>query len=186
MQDKIKKEIEESIEAKKRLPVKDIEDAAKLITAAIKSDRKILLCGNGGSAADCQHIAGELVGRFKKERKALPAISLATDTSILTALTNDYGGEVIFARQVEALGAEGDVLIAFSTSGTSPNILRAVEAARKKRMKVVGFTGSKGGKLKAASDVCIMAASDDTPRIQECHITAAHIICGLVEDSTSS
>jgi D-sedoheptulose 7-phosphate isomerase len=183
MQEIIRKQIEASIEAKRKLPVKDIEDAAKLITAALKSGRKVLLCGNGGSAADCQHIAGELVGKFKKERKALPAISLTTDTSILTALTNDYGGDVIFSRQVEALGQEGDVLVAMSTSGTSPNILRAAEAARKKRMKVVGFTGQSGAKLKAASDVCIMAASDDTPRIQESHITAAHIICGLVEDA---
>jgi D-sedoheptulose 7-phosphate isomerase len=185
MQEIIRKQIEASIDAKKKLPVKDIEDAAKLVISALKSNHKILLCGNGGSAADCQHVAGELVGRFKKERAAWPAIALSTDTSILTALTNDYGGDIIFSRQIEALGQEGDILVAISTSGTSPNIIKAVEAAKKKKMKVIGLTGSKGARLKGLSDVCIMAASDDTPRIQECHITAAHIICGLVEDSLS-
>ncbi|MFH0863366.1 MAG: D-sedoheptulose 7-phosphate isomerase [Candidatus Altiarchaeota archaeon] len=183
MQDKIKEQIEASIEAKRRLSANDIEEAAKVMAAALKCGHKILLCGNGGSAADCQHIAGELVGRFKKERAAWPAVALSTDTSILTALANDYGQEIIFSRQVEALGQEGDVLVAISTSGTSPNIIKAVEAAKKKKMKIIGFTGLKGAKLKGLSDVCIMAASDDTPRIQECHITAAHIICGLVEDS---
>jgi D-sedoheptulose 7-phosphate isomerase len=183
MQDKIAGQIQASVDAKKRLSHEDIAEAAHVITAAFLAGNKVLLAGNGGSAADCQHIAGEFVGRFKKERKALPAIALSTDTSILTALLNDYGPEIIFSRQVEALGAEGDVLIAFSTSGSSPNILKAAAAARAKGMKVIGFTGSKGAKLKAKSDVCITAASDDTPRIQECHTTAAHIICGLVEDA---
>ncbi|MFH1055323.1 MAG: D-sedoheptulose 7-phosphate isomerase [Candidatus Altiarchaeota archaeon] len=184
--DRISKEIEESVVVKRTLKVKDIEEATKLIVDALKSKRKILLCGNGGSAADCQHIAGEFVGRFKKERQALPAIALSTDTSILTALTNDYGGDIIFSRQVEALGNEGDVLVAISTSGTSSNILKAVEAGRKKGMKVVGFTGAKGQKLKSLSDACIMVGSDDTPRIQEAHITAAHIICGLVEEKVGN
>jgi D-sedoheptulose 7-phosphate isomerase len=182
---RIARQIQASIEIKGKLNVEDIAAAAGMLTSALQGGHKILLCGNGGSAADCQHIAGELVGRFKKERAAWPAISLSSDTSILTALANDYGVDVMFQRQVEALGSEGDVLMAFSTSGTSANIIKAVEAAREKRMKVIGFTGSGGAKLKSLSDVCIMAASDDTPRIQESHITAAHIICGLVEDSLS-
>ncbi|MFH1402717.1 MAG: D-sedoheptulose 7-phosphate isomerase [Candidatus Altiarchaeota archaeon] len=183
MMDTILKGIEESINAKKTINAGDVESAAELIISVYKSGGKVLLCGNGGSAADCQHIAGEFVGRFKKERRALPAVSLSTDTSILTALANDYGVDVLFSRQVEALGSEGDVLMAFSTSGTSPNIIAAVEKARERGMKVIGFTGSKGGKLKALSDVCVMIDSSDTPRIQESHITAAHIICGLVEES---
>jgi D-sedoheptulose 7-phosphate isomerase len=182
MQNKIRSDIEASIEAKRRLSAQDIENAANILVVAIRAGKKILLCGNGGSAADCQHIAAEFVGRFKKERKAMAAISLTTDTSILTAIANDYSADVIFSRQVEALGTEGDVLIAMSTSGTSPNIIKAVETAKKKKMKVIGFTGSKGAKLKSQSDLCVMVASDDTPRIQESHITAAHIICGLVED----
>jgi D-sedoheptulose 7-phosphate isomerase len=183
MEEGIKREIEASIEVKKRLSARDIAAAAELVADALKAGKKILLCGNGGSAADCQHIAGELVGRFKLERDALPAIALSTDTSILTALTNDYGGDIIFSRQVEALGGRGDVLIAISTSGTSPNILKAVDAARRKKMKVVSLTGSRGVELKKRSDVCIMVDSDETPRIQESHIMAAHIICGIVESS---
>jgi len=183
MKDRIRREIEASAEAKRSLKVEDIAAAAGLITPALKSGGKVLLCGNGGSAADCQHIAAEMVGRFKRERKPMQAIALTTDTSILTALTNDYGGDVIFSRQVEALGGSGDVLIAISTSGSSPNILKAVDAARGRGMKVVGFTGAKGRKLKEKSDVCITVDSEDTPRIQEAHITAAHIICGLIEDS---
>jgi len=180
---KINQQIRASIDAKGKLSVEDIAAAADTIASALTAGKKILLCGNGGSAADCQHIAGEFVGRFKKERAAWPAVALSTDTSVLTALTNDYGVDIVFSRQVEALGQEGDVLMAFSTSGTSPNVIKAVEEARKRKMMVIGFTGSRGAKLKSLSDVCIMAASDDTPRIQECHITAAHIICGLVEDA---
>jgi len=183
MQDKITPQIEASVEAKRSLKGKDMEAAAKLISDAFKAKRKVLLCGNGGSAADCQHIAGEFVGKFRKERAALAAISLATDTSVLTALANDYGVDVVFSRQVEALGTQGDVLMAFSTSGSSPNILKAAISAKARGMKVIGFTGGKGDKLKALSDVCMMVASTDTPRIQEAHITAAHIICGLVEEA---
>lgn len=183
MEEAVKRELEGSIAALSSIGADDVVEAARLIASCLKEGGKVLLAGNGGSAADCQHIAGELVGRFRKERSALPAISLATDTSVLTALTNDYGGKIIFKRQVEALGAEGDVLIAFSTSGTSPNILEAVDEAKKKGMKVVGFTGKGGEKLRKESDVCIIVDSADTPRIQEAHITAAHIICGLVEES---
>jgi D-sedoheptulose 7-phosphate isomerase len=183
MQDEIRSRIGESVEAAGRLAARDIEAAAKLMSSCLKAGGRVLLCGNGGSAADCQHMAGELVGRFRKERRAYDALSLTTDTSVLTAIANDYGAEGIFSRQVEAHGRPGDVLVAFSTSGSSPNILKAAQAAKARGMRVVGFTGSKGAKLKAASDVCIAAASADTPRIQECHTLAAHIICGLVEDA---
>jgi D-sedoheptulose 7-phosphate isomerase len=183
MREIIEEHISKSCEAKKKLELDAIEDAAKLLIDAMGRDSKVLLCGNGGSAADCQHMAGEFVGRFMLERRALPAISLATDTSILTALTNDYGGEIIFERQVEALGAEGDVLIAFSTSGTSENIIRAVEKARQKGLAILSFTGKKGDQLMKLSDVCIQVDSDSTPIIQESHSTAAHIICHLVEDA---
>jgi D-sedoheptulose 7-phosphate isomerase len=185
MRDKIKKELEASAKTIEGLPTGDIVKAADLITASLRAGNKILLCGNGGSAADCQHIAAEFVGRFKRERDAFRAVALTTDTSVLTALANDYGAEVIFSRQVAALGREGDILLAFSTSGTSQNILKAVESAREAGIKVIGFTGAKGSRLKNMCDVCITVASDDTPRIQEAHITAAHIICGIVEDSLS-
>jgi D-sedoheptulose 7-phosphate isomerase len=186
MQEKIRRQLEEGSQTIRKLRAAEIEAAARLTADALKSGKKVLLCGNGGSAADSQHIAAELVGRFRKERAPLPAIALTTDTSILTALTNDLGGDIIFSRQVEALGGVGDVLIALSTSGTSPNILKAAGAARKKRMKVVGFTGSNGAKLKGLCDACVMVDSSDTPRIQEAHITAAHIMCGLIEDEVFS
>ena len=156
--------------------------AAQKIASCLKNGGKILVCGNGGSAADSQHFAAELTGRYKKERKALAAVSLTTDTSILTAIGNDYGFERVFARQVEALGKKGDVLVALSTSGTSPNILAAIEAAKKAGMAVIGLTGAEGGKMKGACDICICAPSQNTPRIQEAHITIIHIICELVEN----
>lgn len=158
-----------------------IVDAARRIIEAFKADRKLLLIGNGGSAADAQHIATELVGRFKMERKALPAVALTTDTSLLTALANDYGYETVFSRQLEALASDGDVLLAITTSGTSPNILKAVETAHSKGVTVIGLTGESGGKLKNVADLTIMVPSQDTARIQEAHITIGHIICFLVE-----
>ena len=158
-----------------------IADAARRIITACRAGGKILLIGNGGSAADAQHIAAELVGRFKKERKALPAIALTTDTSLLTALANDRGYETIFSRQLEALANEKDVLIAITTSGSSPNILKAVETAKAKGVFVIGLTGENGTKLKAMADLTIMVPSSNTPRIQEAHITIGHIICSLVE-----
>jgi len=183
MKDEIKSQLDESIQVKEKMKgnVSDIEASVKIIVDAFRAGNKVLLCGNGGSAADCQHIAGEFVGRFKKERRALSAIALTTDTSILTALVNDYGGDVIFSRQVEALGRKGDVLIAISTSGSSPNIIRAIEAARSLGMKVVGLAGEKGEKMKKLCDICIMIPSQDTPRIQEGMLAVEHIICGLVE-----
>ena len=155
--------------------------AACLISDALKNHCKILLCGNGGSAADAQHIAAELVGRFKIERVGLPAIALASNPSVTTAVANDYGADHIFRRQVVAFGQPGDILIAYSTSGTSPNVMSAVEAAQRQHLLIIAMTGAKGLTLRNMADVCIMAPSTDTARIQECHAVAGHIICDLVE-----
>lgn len=162
--------------------IASIRECADLISATFQNGRKVLLCGNGGSAADAQHIAAEFVGRYENERKALPAIALTTDTSALTALANDYDFERIFSRQVDALAVEGDCLIAISTSGNSPNVISAVMAARKLGCKVIGMTGSAGKKLASLCDACIMIPSDRTARIQEAHITVAHIWCEMIED----
>jgi D-sedoheptulose 7-phosphate isomerase len=166
--------------------VRDVEHVVKFICEALRSGGRVLLCGNGGSAADAQHIAAELVGRFKLERSAFAAVALTTDTSILTALGNDYGYSTVFSRQVEALCNEGDVLIGISTSGNSPNVLEAVRVARERGAKTVGLTGENGGKLKDLVDACIRIPSSDTPRIQEGHITIGHIICELVETELAS
>lgn len=163
-----------------------IKPIAELLTKTVMSGGKILICGNGGSAADCQHIAGEFVGRFKKERRAIAAVALSTDTSILTCLGNDYGFDTIFSRQVEALGRRGDLLIAISTSGSSPNVLKASAKARELGMAVVGFLGKKGGDILPHCDLAFLAPETDTPRVQEMHILAAHIICGLVEDEVAA
>ena len=163
-----------------------IEDCGRIITDTVRSGRKVLICGNGGSAADAQHIAAEFVGRYETERIALPAIALTTDTSALTALANDYDFERIFARQVEALGNEGDCLIAISTSGNSPNVRAAVMAARKKGCRIVGMTGANGKKLAGLSDACLLVPSTRTARIQEAHITVAHIWCEMVDAAVSS
>jgi D-sedoheptulose 7-phosphate isomerase len=159
-----------------------IAKAADLIAKVYLSGRKLLLCGNGGSAADCQHMAAELVSRFSKDldRRALPAIALTTDTSFLTAFGNDCGFEGIFERQVEALGSRGDVLIAISTSGNSPNVIRAVEAARKRSMGTIALTGN-GGRLTTMADAVIAVPSADTQYIQEAHLAVEHILCELVE-----
>jgi len=163
----------------------DIAKAVELVFQCLQSGGKVLLCGNGGSAAEAQHIAGELVGRFKRERHAFAAVALTTDTSILTAIANDYGFDAVFARQVEGLGREGDVLFAYSTSGNSPNVLKAIEAAKARRMKVVGFTGAGGGAMAGLCDVCINAPATDTPIVQECHTAAGHTICRFVEEMLS-
>ncbi|BCD62724.1 D-sedoheptulose 7-phosphate isomerase [Nitratiruptor sp. YY08-26] len=160
-----------------------IYTASVICTEALKNQKKIMLCGNGGSAADAQHIAAELVGRFKKERRGLPAIALTTDTSALTAIGNDYGYAQVFARQVEALGKRGDVLIAISTSGESENVLRAVEVARAQECKVIGLLGKDGGRIKDLCDVSIVVPVHDTPRIQEMHILIGHILCALIDES---
>jgi len=178
------KELKESADIK-RMIAQNLSDvianAAKIVIDAYKGGGKVLLIGNGGSAADAQHIAGELVGRFKLERIGLPAIALSTNTSILTALSNDYEYDTVFSRQLEALANDNDVLIAITTSGTSPNILKAVKVARSKSVKVIGLTGRNGGKLKDMADLTIIVPSNNTPRIQEAHITIGHIICDLVE-----
>lgn len=158
-----------------------INDCGELICRTVTNGKKILICGNGGSAADAQHIAAEFVGRYETERRALPAIALTTDTSALTALANDYNFDRIFARQVEALANEGDLLVGISTSGASPNVIAAVMEARQRGCHVLGMTGAKGKKLASLSDQCLMVPSDRTARIQEVHITVAHIWCELVD-----
>lgn len=162
----------------------DIISASELIIDAFRSGNKLLLCGNGGSAADCQHIAAELVIRMshKIKRPALPAIALTTDTSYLTAGGNDIGFENVFARGVEGLGSAGDVLLAISTSGNSGNVIKAVEMAKSKGMKTIGFLGGNGGKLKLIVDKPIVIPSSNVQRIQEGHITVAHIICEIIEE----
>ena len=159
----------------------NIQAVADKIIESLKNGGKVLLCGNGGSAADCQHIAGEFVGRFKLERKSLPAIALTTDTSILTAWSNDYEFESVFARQVEALGKQGDVLIGISTSGNSKNIVKAFEKGKEIGTVNISLTGNDGGVIKQVSDLNINVNNNSTPRIQECHVLAYHIFCGLVE-----
>lgn len=159
-----------------------IADCIDIIFDTFATGNKVLLCGNGGSAADAQHIAAEFVGRYETERRALPAIALTTDTSALTALANDYDFERIFARQVDALAGRGDCLIAISTSGNSPNVISAVMSARNKGAKVIGMTGANGKKLASLCDACIMVPSERTARIQEGHITIAHIWCEMVDE----
>ena len=184
MENIIKDQFDKNIElhrvAKEQLSPQ-IARAADLIIEALKQGHKLLLCGNGGSAADAQHIAAELVGRFKKERRGLPAIALTTDTSIMTSIANDYWYDLLFARQVEALGDKGDVLIAISTSGNSVNIIRAVETAKFKGLKTIGFLGSDGGKLKDLVDLPLIVSSQESDRIQEVHILIGHLLCHLVD-----
>src|SRR5690349_3512152 len=158
-----------------------IAGIVELSVAALSRGNKLLLCGNGGSAADAQHWAGELVSRFHFDRPGLPGIALTTDTSILTAIGNDYGYDYVFARQVEALGREGDVLFAISTSGNSKNVVRAIEACRARGIQVVGFTGQRGGAMAALCDICFRMPSDETPKIQEGHEFLGHLLCGLIE-----
>jgi D-sedoheptulose 7-phosphate isomerase len=160
-----------------------IFEAAGLIIMCLRAGGKLLFFGNGGSAADAQHLAAEFIGRFVRERAGLPAIALTTDSSILTAVGNDYGFDQIFARQVQALGRPNDVAIAISTSGNSPNIIEGVKAARKGYLKTVGLSGKDGGLLATEADVVITIASTSTARIQECHITIGHLFCELTEEA---
>jgi D-sedoheptulose 7-phosphate isomerase len=162
-----------------RLP--EIQAAGNLIWDALKSGHKILLCGNGGSAADAQHIAAELVGRYEQQRRAFPAISLTTDTSALTAVSNDYGYEEVFARQIEALAVAGDVLIAISTSGKSPSVVKAADEARARGCKTIALTGCSGEPLTAHCDLAVVVPSDRTSRVQEAHITIGHLWCEMVD-----
>jgi D-sedoheptulose 7-phosphate isomerase len=155
--------------------------AAAAMADALRAGHKLLLCGNGGSAADAQHMATELLARYQRDRRALPAIALGSDVTYLTAMANDVGFEAVFARQVEALGQPGDVLWAFSTSGRSPNVLAALRAARRLGLLTVGFTGASDSPLQGLVDHCLAVPSSDTPRIQEVHAAAAHAICDLLE-----
>ena len=158
-----------------------IKEISEIILETLKNGKKILICGNGGSAADAQHIAAEFVGRYETDRKALPAIALTTDTSALTAIANDFGFEEIFSRQVKALGEKGDLLIALSTSGNSPNVNSAVMSAREKGLKTIGLTGAGGKKLASLCDICLLVPAERTARIQEAHITIGHILCEIVD-----
>ena len=184
MTDQISAIVADSLEVKRRFFSEhgtDVQRAAELIADAFKARGKLLVFGNGGSAADAQHIAGELVNRFLQHRKALPAIALTTDGGVLTCIANDTGFENVFARQIEALGTQGDVCLAISTSGNSPNVTVACAQARKQGMVVVGLLGRDGGNVAALCDLALTVPSDDTQRIQETHNLIGHIICELVE-----
>ncbi len=179
---------EESIAVKKETLVQNKDEilkAVQLIVNALRRNKKLLVFGNGGSAADAQHIAAEFIGRFQKERKSFSAISLTTDTSALTALGNDYGYDIVFSRQMEGLGRKGDVALAISTSGTAANVIQAVKTAKNMGLSVIALTGRKGGRLAPLADVKIIVPSDNTARIQESHICIAHCICECVENSLS-
>lgn len=159
----------------------EVASAGIRVRTALEKGRKILICGNGGSAADSQHMAAEFVGRFVKERQSLPALALTVDTSLLTAVGNDYGFDCVFSRQVEGLGQEGDVLIAISTSGNSANVVKAVKTAKEKGIYVIALTGENGGILAKESDLCLAVPSQVTARIQEMHIMIIHMICEVAE-----
>jgi len=164
------------------LKFKNVEQVALLIVSSIRSGGKLMVCGNGGSAADAQHMVAEFVNRFLKERKPLPAISLTTDTSNLTSIANDYSFDYVFSKQVEAIGKSGDVLMGISTSGNSKNVLNAIEAARRLGIKTVGLLGRDGGVIKRVCDIALIVPSDSTPRIQEVHGFIIHAVCQMVED----
>ena len=185
--EQIKKIIQSSIDVKtavleNSILLKTILTITNVMVAALKSDRRIYFCGNGGSAADAQHLAAELTGRFYTDRKALAAEALHCNTSYLTAVANDYGFDEIYARMIEGIAQEGDVLVGLSTSGNSKNIINAFEKAKEQNVITVSFTGETGGVLKPLSNYCINVPSSDTPRIQETHILIGHIICQLVEE----
>ena len=190
MHQNTKKQIAEQIETHKKMTAEFEANASEIIAAAaemiIESLKKagcVYICGNGGSAADAQHIAGEFVGRFKRQRAPLPAIALSTDTSVLTCIANDYDYQSVFARQLEALAKKGDILWAFSTSGTSANVIAAAELAKQKGVRVLAFTGRPNSLLEQLSDICLCAPDESTARSQEIHQLAYHIICDLVEQS---
>lgn len=181
----IEDRIRESIDVKEALAKAEagnIEKSARIMIGSLASGGKVLVFGNGGSAADSQHMASELVGRFKKERKAIAAIALTTNTSTLTAIANDYGYDVTFTRQVEALGRKGDVAVGISTSGSSKNVLEAMRKAKSMGLKTIGILGADGGSIKDACDVAIVVSSKDTARVQESHITVIHILCEIIEN----
>jgi D-sedoheptulose 7-phosphate isomerase len=163
--------------------IAEVEKAAVKMVDCFKNGNKVLFCGNGGSAADAQHIAAELSGRFEKDRPPLPAEALHVNTSYVTSVANDYSFDNVYSRMVEAMGKPGDILVGFSTSGNSPNVLKAFETARRKSLLTIAFTGHDGGKLKGISDICLNVPHDNTARIQEAHITIGHIICKIIEET---
>lgn len=185
--DYIIRQIQDSIEAKKRILknnilLEKIDSAISVIVASYKNNGKILLAGNGGSSSDAQHLAGELVNRFYINRPGLPAIALTSDSAVITAIANDYSYDVIFSKQLQALGSSGDVFIGISTSGNSKNIINCFEICKKKNIYSIGFTGDTGGLMEQECDLCITVPSAITPRIQESHIMIGHIICQRVEE----
>ena len=173
---------EQIVNALKSNCMKELEQIAEICRKTLIDGGKILICGNGGSAADSQHIAAEFVGRFVKERPGLPAIAFTTDTSILTAVGNDYGYDEVFCRQVEALGRYGDVLIGISTSGNSANIIKAFNQAKKQKLKTIALTGIKESKMSELADVTLKVPTDVTARVQECHIMVGHMICEYIDE----
>jgi len=186
--DAIHRTITEALQESARTKQSVAEGCADVIAAiagatvaAIRSGGKIILFGNGGSAADAQHLAAELVGRFRRKRRAIPALALTTNTSIMSALGNDFGFETVFSRQIEALARQGDIVFGISTSGDSANVLEGITAAKKLGAVTVAFTGARGGRLASAADLVFKVPSDSTPRIQEAHITVGHIVCDIVE-----
>ncbi|MCH5721329.1 D-sedoheptulose-7-phosphate isomerase [Niabella hibiscisoli] len=187
MSNQIKELIQSSISTKQQVLenaelIDVVNHIVDIIVSAFKNGNSVYFCGNGGSAADAQHLAAEFSGRFYKDRKALPAEALHCNTSYLTAVANDYSFDLIYARLIQGLGKPGDILIGLSTSGNSKNIVQAFETAREKQMTTIGFTGLSGGLMKAFSDHLVNIPSTDTPRIQECHMLLGHIICQLVEE----
>lgn len=185
MKERISKAFEESIKVKEKFAGENIDaitEVSRLIADAFSDGKKLILFGNGGSATDASHIAAEFVNRFKRERPGLPAIALNTDVAVITSIANDYDFSEIFARQLKSLSEEGDVVIAISTSGGSKNVIKAMDAAKKKKVKTVAFTGMKGEKFAAMADYAFVVPSENTPRIQETHITLGHVLCQMVEE----
>ncbi len=185
MKDKILKAFEESISVKEKFVKEHVDvivEASKLIAEAFNDGKKLLLFGNGGSATDASHIAAEFVNRFKRERPGLPAIALNTDMAVITSIANDYDFSEVFARQLKSLSEEGDVVLAISTSGNSGNVLKAMDVAKKRKLRTIVFTGSKGEKFASKAEYAFVVPSENTPRIQETHITLGHVLCQMVEE----
>lgn len=185
MKEKILKEFKESITVKEKFiqgHLDAVVEVSRAIASAFNEGNKLILFGNGGSSTDASHIAAEFVNRFKRERPGLPAIALNTDMAVITSIANDYDYSEVFSRQLKSLAAEGDVVIAITTSGHSPNVVKALDAARKKKLKTIIFTGAKGEKLTSKASYSFVVPSDNTPRIQETHITLGHVICLMVEE----
>lgn len=185
MRDKILKAFEESVKVKEKFVKENIDlilEISKLIADTFNDGKKLILFGNGGSSTDASHIAAEFVNRFKRERPSLPAIALNTDMAVITSIANDYDFSEIFAKQLKSLGEEGDLIIALSTSGSSQNILKALDVAKKKKIKTIAFTGTKGEKFASKATYAFVVPTDNTPRIQETHITLGHVLCQMVEE----